>query len=173
MSRVHTGMISQIFIAPTRRAPMQSVKSCRFEQGRGLIGDRCYDGNGSYQEGKPQNRCVSMIDLWQIGKARWQPEWTRRNLVVQPTGNECEPMDFAWLLEQRAEIWFGQAHFQVTGYCTPCKVPDSERQKTIGEQVGTMSFMHEFAGNGGLLLEPLNDGELTIGNGLYHASRGY
>lgn len=106
---------------------------------------------------------------------KWQPEWTRRNLVVQPTGNEREPMDFAWLLEQRAEIWFGKAHFQVTGYCTPCRVPDSERRKGLGWRSGDThsSFMHEFAGNGGLLLEPLNDGELTVGDNLYHASRGY
>lgn len=172
--RVSTGMLSGIFISPERRGPMQSVQSCRFEAGRGLVGDRCYTGNGSYQGGDPANRCISMIDLFAIGRAKWRPIWTRRNLIVSPTGEDGrEPMDFTWLLEQQAEIWFGQAHFKVTGYCTPCRVPDSDRQKAVGRSIGDESFTTAFAGTGGLLLRPLNDGELQVGDSLYHTSRGY
>ena len=73
--------------------------------------------------------------------------------------------------DRRENIMIGHAVFEITGYCTPCMVPNVMRKEA--EPGFTGSFMYDFAGIGGLLLKPLNNETIKVGDSFRQISRGY
>lgn len=58
---MNTGTVVNIFIAPEAGAPMQAVESVRAVPGRGLEGDRYFDGEGSFSRWPGSHREVTLI----------------------------------------------------------------------------------------------------------------
>ena len=183
-----TGTLSGIYTASERRGAMTSWETRQVLKDKGLIYDRYTQGKGSYQSNAAGQRCVSLMDMKFVHAFRWKPEHTRRNLFINAHKDVSDPLDLACALDMamnsdgslrrhlgnpatNCHIMIGLARFEITGYCTPCLVPDAERQKDTGDFIG--SFKDDFGGVGGLLLRPLNDETLRLDQPFYQLKRGY
>ncbi len=62
------GMIAAIYTTPQAGTPLHSVQDATLETGRGLVGDRYYEGNGTFSE-KLRNSSdweITLIELEEI-----------------------------------------------------------------------------------------------------------
>src|SRR5438067_276447 len=81
-------VVTSIHLAPAAREPMMSVDSVRAVAGRGLEGDRYFDGGGTYSETEGEGRAVTLIEMEALENLRreyeidLQPSESRRNIAT-------------------------------------------------------------------------------------------
>lgn len=146
-----------LFICPTKRQPMQDVKAVGAIAGRGLEGDRYADGNGSYNQGKPGNRQVTLINALFFNRSGFEYIESRRNIV---TGG----VELNWLIGKEFKI--GEATFRGFKYCEPCGVPSNLCKKSI-------SFQEAFFDRGGIIAEILEGGIIRVGDAIVPPPKKY
>ena len=156
--------IQAIYLAASAGKQMLSVSTAKAIAGSGLEGDRYALRTGAYSTIEPTKvRHVSIIALSAIDTANdWliagdEPTFdgseTRRNIALAGiTASELNA-----LVGQRFQI--GSIQLLGTELCTPCERP--------AQLLRRPSFMEAFEGRGGIRVEVLNSGALTVGDKLF------
>lgn len=138
--------VLQIFTCTEKGAPMVSRTSVNVEAGIGIIDDRYGLGTGAWSKTKPPKiRHMSLIESEVIQERTYPAEHTRRNIVTEGVQ-----------LNELVGVQFSIGGVLVRGYelCTPCNRPS--------QLVGRKGFHVEFDNYGGLRVEVLSDGIISI-----------
>ena len=111
------GRVHSIHVGPEGGAPMQTVDAVRAVEGRGLEGDRYYEGRGAFSERPGSGRQVTLIELESIRALEVEdgivvePGAIRRNIVT-----EGVPLNHL----VGAAFRVGDAVLRGTRLCEPC-----------------------------------------------------
>ncbi len=151
------GEVRGIFIAREKRAPMETLQEVLAEQGNGLCGDRYQNGGGSYNQGRPDKRQVTLINAVFFEGSGFAPVESRRNLVV----HSVELMD---LIDKEFKV--GNAVLKGVKYCDPCLIPSRMAGKS-------RSFREAFFDRGGLVAEVIQTGIIKVGDWVIPPKKDY
>jgi MOSC domain-containing protein YiiM len=77
------GRVEGIFIASAAEAPIVTLSEASAVAGRGLEGDRYYDGAGTFSPGGGSGRHLTLVDAAALEEAGVEPSESRRNVVVR------------------------------------------------------------------------------------------
>ena len=155
------GTVVSIHVAPEASAPMQSITEVRAFPGRGLEGDRYFNGTGFWSKTSSHGgREVTLIEIEAVealfGGAlnaagerlgiKLAAADARRNIVTSGV-----PLNH--LVDR--EFWVGAVLMRGTRLCEPCKYLDDLTQR------GVMSgLIHR----GGLRAQILSEGIIRVGD---------
>lgn len=164
--KVVTGTILEICRSRSKRGPMESVQEAMAYAGRGLEDDRYAIGEGSYQHGKIGRRQMTLMHRRAFELVGgYSFIHTRRNVLID--GDEIE---LAWLLGKQEKFKLGDAVVRAVGYCDPCDVPT----RMVGLSPDRPdAFKRLFKELGGIILEVLEDGRLSVGGPVIARHKGY
>lgn len=151
------GTVVAICIASTAGAPMQMLQEAFAITGRGLEGDRYARGEGSFNNGRPGNRQVTLINATFVEESGFDYTETRRNITVRG----IELMD-----QIGHEFTIGDVRMLGVKYCDPCMRPTQLAGKSE-------SFRDTFHDCGGLVAEVLEGGVIQVGNAVTTRQKGY
>ncbi len=140
-----TGRIAAICIGRERGAPMRLVHETRAIAGAGLEGDRYALGNGSFNQGRPGQRQVTLINGIFLRGSGFSYADCRRNLVVFGIELMC-------LIGREFRV--GEALLRGVSYCAPCDRP--------GRLKGKGDFKREFYDRGGIIAEIVSGGTIKV-----------
>ena len=160
LSRMWKGSVVSVHIARAASAPMESVPEVRAVPGRGLEGDRYFEGRGFYSQ-KPGvgGREVTLIEVETIEALhdvvnaagdrlgiKLSAADTRRNIATAGVPlNHLVGRDF----------WVGRVLMQGTRLCEPCKhLEDLTQQGVLG------ALVHR----GGLRARIMSEGTIRVGD---------
>jgi len=129
--------ISGIFVSPAKRSEMKSLKRVRAISGHGL--DGC-------AHARPPKREVLFASVEHLESVDVPPGRIRENLTVEGTDVQ------EWPIGQR--IAAGDAVFEVTMVCDPCKRMDDLRP----------GLRAELEGKRGMLARVVETGEIALGD---------
>lgn len=76
------GRVDGIFLAPAAEAPMVAADAVQVVAGRGLEGDRYFDGAGTFSARGSTGRDITFVDAAALEAAEVAPLESRRNVVV-------------------------------------------------------------------------------------------
>ena len=152
--------IQAIYIAATAGATMQSLLKAKITP-MGIEGDRYANGKGAYSNTSPSKiRHLSLITESGIAIAN---EWlmagdeptfdaseTRRNIVISNMSAE----DLNSLVGKKFVL--GPLILKGSELCTPCQRP--------AQLLNKPNFINAFEGRGGLRVEVMNVGEISVGD---------
>ncbi len=93
---------------------MEEVGEVFAEAGKGLVGDRYYGGNGSWNKGVPGKRQVTLMNAMFFQRSGFRYPDSRRNIFVL----DVELMDLIG-----KDFQAGEAIFRGVKYCDPCTRP--------------------------------------------------
>ncbi len=151
---VAVGRVAGIFIAPAAGAPMIAREQARVVAGRGLEGDRYFDGRGYYSNVPPlTGRRLTLIEAEALEAMAREtgitlaPNECRRNLVTRGIGLDA-------LIGKRFRV--GAIECYGERPCPPCGY--------IEELTGKPGLNRAMTGRGGIRAEILLDGEIAIGD---------
>jgi hypothetical protein len=149
------GRVEAIVVAPRAEAPMQRVPRADARAGRGLAGDRYFDGEGTFSNVHSRGHdltlvAAEMLDAVEVAGGPLTPEDARRNVVTRG-------VDLNALVGQRFRVGgvecFGQR------LCEPCA--HLERLTARDGKPGTLrALIHR----GGLRADIVSDGEIAVGD---------
>ncbi len=142
------GNVLCICVGSEAGAAMAEVRAVTAEAGNGLVGDRYYGGNGSFNRGKPGKRQVTLMNAMFFEGSSFAFLDSRRNIIT--TGVEL--MDLIG-----KEFQVGEAVFRGVKYCDPCARPS----RLVGIE---QSFRDAFFDRGGLVAEIVRGGIIQIGD---------
>jgi hypothetical protein len=143
------GIIRAICISPTAGGDMRTVNETAALKGFGLSGDRYSTAAGSFNQKRPGQRQVTLINAQFVADSEYSAEQTRRNIVVEGAELMC-------LLGHEFQI--GNARMRGVAYCDPCKRP----AKLAGKD--PESFMRQFHDRGGIVAEVIEEGTVAVGD---------
>src|SRR4051794_10497922 len=149
------GTVEAIVVAPEAEASMAQVDQAMARAGRGLEGDRYFDGHGTFSNAHGRGHDLTLIDaevldVLELPAGRLAPEDARRNLVTR--GIDLNALVGAHFTVGEAEC-FGQR------LCEPCA--HLERLTAEAGRPGTLrALIHK----GGLRADVLRDGEIRVGD---------
>ena len=148
------GRVEAIFIAPKASAPMVSVPEARAVAGKGLEGDRYFDGIGTYSATAGSGRHVTLIESEAVEAARrdvgieLELDGPRRNIVTAGV-----PLNH---LVGR-EFLVGDVRLRGTRLCEPC----AHMSRLAGNRRGAIrALIHR----GGLRAEIVVPGVIRVGD---------
>jgi MOSC domain-containing protein YiiM len=145
------GKVEAIVIAPEAEAAMVKIERATARAGRGLEGDRYFDGRGTFSNVHARGHDLTLIeaevlDTLTLPDGQLSPEEARRNIVTR--GIELNA-----LVGQRFRVGavecFGQR------LCEPC---------AHLERVSDRTLLRPLVHKGGLRADVLSDGEIRIGD---------
>jgi MOSC domain-containing protein YiiM len=155
------GHVVSLHVAPEASAPMQSVTEVRALPGRGLEGDRYFEGRGFYSP-KPSagGREVTLIEIESVAALdrgivnaagerlgiKLSAAETRRNIATAGV-----PLNH--LVDR--EFWVGEVRMVGTRLCEPCKHLDDLTRPGL-----MAGLIHR----GGLRARILSEGVIRIGD---------
>lgn len=108
---VSGGVVEGIFVAPTAEAPTSPLESARAVAGRGLEGDRYFDGAGTFSVKGGTGREVTLADAAALEAAGVGFGEARRNVVVRG-------IDLDGLIGRRFRV--GEVECVGRRRCEPC-----------------------------------------------------
>jgi hypothetical protein len=152
--------IQAIYIAPSAGNPMQSLSTAKMIA-TGIEGDRYANGKGAYSNTTPsKTRHLSLIaesgiaiaNHWLLSRKEptFDASETRRNIVIGNMSAE----DLNSLIGKTFAL--GSLVLKGTELCTPCQRP--------AQLLGKPSFMGAFEGLGGLRVEIMHIGKISVGD---------
>jgi MOSC domain-containing protein YiiM len=150
---IFDGQVVAIHVAPAEGADMLSVDSVRACAGKGLLGDRYHDGNGTFSEREGPGRQVTLIEAEALEAVereqgiRLGAGDSRRNVTTRGV-----PLNH---LVGR-EVTVGDVRMRGIKLCEPC----GHLQRTLGID----HLMQMLAHRAGLNAEILTDGEIRVGD---------
>lgn len=146
------GQVLSIHIAKVAGAPMESVMSARAVAGKGLQGDRYYEGTGTYSHRPGSGREVTLIENEALEALKRdyaigiEPAQARRNIVTDGV-----PLNHL----VAAEFTVGDAHLRGMRLCDPCAHLESLSARGI-----LRGLIHR----GGLRAEIISGGTIRVGD---------
>lgn len=149
--------IEEIWVAPDKGVPMQSVDKIEAIAGVGLIGDRYALGKGAWsREKRNVVRHVSLIELETIEAVRSDglpvtAGLARRNLVTSGIG-------LNGFVGRRLQVGEGGPILRGVELCDPCERPGNLSHDPALKQ----GLEQALRGRGGLRAEVLESGLITI-----------
>jgi len=144
------GKVISINIADAAEAPMQSVNEARAVPGRGLEGDRYFNGTGTFSKPSP-DRELTLIEAEAVEAMKRELDVdyglgdSRRNVVTRGA-----PLNHL----VGKEFWIGEVKARGVRLCEPCK----HLQKLSHEKV-LPGLVHR----GGLRAQILSEGTIRVG----------
>jgi len=144
------GKVISINIADAAEAPMQSVNEARAVPGRGLEGDRYFNGTGTFSKPSP-DRELTLIEAEAVEAMKRELDVdyglgdSRRNVVTRGA-----PLNHL----VGKEFWIGEVKARGLRLCEPCK----HLQKLSQEKV-LPGLVHR----GGLRAQILSEGTIRVG----------
>jgi len=144
------GQVISINIADAAEAPMQSVNEARAGPGRGLEGDRYFNGTGTFSKPSP-DRELTLIEAEAVEAMKRELDVdyglgdSRRNVVTRGA-----PLNHL----VGKEFWIGEVKARGLRLCEPCK----HLQKLSHEKV-LPGLVHR----GGLRAQILSEGTIRVG----------
>lgn len=139
---------------------MQRIKFAQMVLGRGLEGDRYHDGTGAFSESKRQViRHVSLISAEAVRRANagradelFEAIDTRRNIFLSLSVEQLNNL-------VGRDFNIGSVWVRGVELCDPCDRPSKLCQKR--------GFKEAFDGIGGLRVEVLSSGMVSIGDAVF------
>lgn len=151
---VAVGRVEGIFTAPAAGAPMVALERARVVAGRGLEGDRYFDGRGYYSQVPPlTGRRLTLIEAESLEALEHEtgialaPNECRRNLVTRGVRLDA-------LIGTRFRVGVIECYGE--RLCPPCGY--------IEELTGKPGLNRGLTNRGGIRAEILLDGEISIGD---------
>ena len=144
------GKVISINIADAAEAPMQSVNEARAVPGRGLEGDRYFNGTGTFSKPSP-DRELTLIEAEAVEAMKHELDVdyglgdSRRNIVTRGA-----PLNHL----VGKEFWIGEVKARGLRLCEPCK----HLQRLSHEKV-LPGLVHR----GGLRAQILSEGTIRVG----------
>lgn len=108
---VGAGVVEGVFIAPAAAAPMVAADAVPAVPGRGLEGDRYFDGAGTFSPRGGNGREITLVDSEALESAGVAPLEARRNVVVRG-------IDLDALIGRRFSV--GEVECVGRRRCEPC-----------------------------------------------------
>jgi len=149
-----TGTVVSIFIAPSAAEPIQSVGQVRVVAGKGLEGDRYFEGRGTWSTHPGSGREVTLIESETLdalvgeGGPHFEPGSHRRNVVTRGVPlNHLVGHDFR----------IGEVVFRGMRLCEPCEHLEKLNQPGI-----KMAILHR----GGLRADIVQEGTIRVGDAI-------
>lgn len=153
-TEVAVGRVEGVFTAPAAGAPMVALERVRVVAGRGLAGDRYFDGRGYYSRVPPlTGRRLTLIEAESLEELEREtgialaPHECRRNLVTRGIRLDA-------LIGRRFRV--GAIECYGERPCPPCGY--------IEELTKKRGLNRGLTGRGGIRAEILLDGEIAIGD---------
>jgi MOSC domain-containing protein YiiM len=149
------GRVEAIVLAAQAEAPMIRVERATAAAGRGLEGDRYFDGRGTFSSAHARGHDLTLIeaevlDALVLPGGRLAPEEARRNLVTRG-------IDLNALVGARFTV--GDVECLGQRLCEPCA--HLERLTAAAGKPGALrALIHK----GGLRADVLADGEIRVGD---------
>lgn len=150
------GEVIAIYLCASPDVPGVSVRTATAEAGRGLVGDRYHAGTGTYSQRPGTGRALTLIEaevLEDLARTLARtlgpvltPAESRRNLVTRDIRLDD-------LLGRRFRI--GPVECEGARPCHPC---------AILEQRTHPGMLKALASRGGLRVDVLSDGDITVGD---------
>jgi MOSC domain-containing protein YiiM len=149
------GSVEAIVVAPLAEGAMIRVDRASARAGRGLEGDRYFEGRGSFSNAHGRGHDLTLIaaevlDALALPGGRLAPEDARRNVVTRG-------IDLDALLGRRFRVGdvecFGQRR------CEPCA-----HLERLTAEVGKPGVLRALIHKGGLRADVLSDGEIRVGS---------
>ncbi len=151
---VAIGRVEGVFIASAAGAPMVALERVRVVSGRGLEGDRYFDGRGYYSQVPPlTGRRLTLIEVESLEAMAREtgivlaPNECRRNLVTRGISLDA-------LIGKRFRV--GAIECYGERLCPPCGY--------IEELTGKPGLNRAMTDRGGIRAEILLDGEIALGD---------
>lgn len=142
------GKVISICIGRIAGAKMEEISEVIAEAGNGLVGDRYYGGNGSFNKGKSGKRQVTFMNAMFFEGSDFAFTDSRRNIFLEGV----ELMDLIG-----KEFTVGEVTFRGVKYCDPCNRPN-----TLADI--EKSFRDTFFDRGGLVAEIIAGGPIRVGD---------
>ncbi len=140
--------VAAINIAPSRKAPMQSVDEVRADAGKGLAGDRHHGARN--RQVTVQSRDALGLAAAELGYG-FDPGATRRNITVDAGQIPATP---------GARLQIGEVELEVAREATPCRVMES----SVGPGAEVA-----LRGRAGSALRVLTSGTIRVGDQVHIA----
>ena len=146
------GTLVSIHIAPKAAGPLGSIEQARVVPGKGIEGDRYFDGSGTWSNHPGNGREVTLIEAEAIEAIAGEsginlaPGATRRNLVTRGV-----PLNHLVGREFRV----GDVRLKGMRLCEPCEHLEGLTQRGVKS-----ALLHR----AGLRAEALSEGTLRIGD---------
>jgi hypothetical protein len=150
VTAIATGTVEALVVAPAATAPVRRLDAAFAEPGRGLRGDRYFEGIGTFASGRPGS-ALTLVDagvLDELAAARGAPVDHRRNVVVRGT-------DLNALVGR--EFLLGGARCRGRRLCEPCAHLD---------RLNGGALLRPMVHRGGLRADVLAGGEIRVGDAL-------
>jgi MOSC domain-containing protein YiiM len=148
---IATGTVEALVLAPAATAPVRRVDVAVAHPGRGIEGDRYFDGAGTFASGRPGS-ALTLVDagvLDELAAARGgSPVDHRRNVVVRGT-------DLNALVGR--EFTLGAVRCRGRRLCEPCAHLD---------RLNDGGLLRPMVHRGGLRADILEAGEIRVGDRL-------
>jgi hypothetical protein len=138
------GTVEAIVIAPEAEAATHTIEAARATAGRGLEGDRYFDGRGTFSNVHSRGHDLTLIEAEVLDALGLTPEGARRNIVSRG-------VDLNALVGERFRI--GDVECIGRRLCEPCAHLERLTPGTL------RPLIHK----GGLRVDLLTDGEIRVG----------
>jgi MOSC domain-containing protein YiiM len=146
------GGVVAIYLAATAGAPMETRRGVEAVAGRGLVGDRYFEGTGYWSKNTEVSREVTLIEIEAIeAMAREKnieiaPGSARRNLITRGV-----PLNH--LVGREFQV--GSVRLRGTRLCEPCKYLEDMTAKGV-----LVGLIHR----GGLRADIVEGGSIQVGD---------
>jgi hypothetical protein len=151
------GKVVALCICAKAGEPMIEVNEVVAEEGAGLVGDRYYGGNGSWNKGSPGKRQVTLMNAIFFKGTVFKYSDSRRNIFTEGV----ELMDLIG-----KEFTVGEVTLRGVKYCDPCNRPNQK----AGIRA---SFRDAFFDRGGLIAEIVVSGTIRNGDNVKTSRKAY
>jgi len=145
---MHDSKVISICIGRVAGAKMEEVTEVIAEKNKGLVGDRYYSGNGSFNKSNPGKRQITFMNAMFFEDSGFNFSDSRRNIFTEGV----ELMDLIG-----KEFSVGEAGFRGVKYCDPCNRPNTLTSIK-------RSFREAFFDRGGLVAEIIESGIIRTGD---------
>lgn len=130
-----------------------AVESARAVAGRGLEGDRYFAGKGSFSHWRGTGRALTVVEAEALEDVELPFADARRNVVVRGA-------DLNELVGRRFRI--GEVELHARRLCEPCRHLEKVTRRD--------ELMRPLAGRGGIRVDVLSDGDISVGDELVELS---
>ena len=140
--------VAAIYISPEATQIPVAVSSAVAVAGRGLEGDRYFEGVGTFSDGPPSGRALTLVEAEALDDVGLEWAAARRNVVTRLVGLND-------LVGKRFQV--GEVECMGRRLCEPC----SHLEKLTED-----GMLRALAGRGGLRADVLTDGVIAVGDPL-------
>ena len=143
------GTVEAVLVAPEPEGAMVATDGAPARAGRGLEGDRYFDGRGTFSDAHDRGHDLTLIEAEALEELELPPEHARRNVVTRG-------IDLNALVGRRFTV--GAVECLGQRLCEPCAHLDR-----LATAEGTPGTLRALIHRGGLRADVLSDGEIRVG----------